>query len=528
MDFLESQRDPAVRITGLWRVEESDGNRWRWGLGPWTSISFSLLRPQRVRLRLRFGNPFPGQTLTIRHNGVERARLEGLPEIGATEIEVVAACVEHNEIRLEYSLWNGVVDQFPNDPRTVALMIRGLSLDADANEPLAFPAHQTRFAHEGDPLANLEAATAAYAAGDCRLDTLPPIVTLALTSRCNATPPCVICDRNTRPTSADADLTLEVLRAALPHVQTAKYLLLHCGGEPLLSPLFDAALDAASPAATVGFATNAMLLTEKKTVSILARKSDVQFIVSLDASREETYRIMRPGCVFETATRNVATYCARARELGRENNLVILNMTLCESNLEDVPGLVDLAQRLGAQGVKYNRLNPGPGHETRCSADRVWSYAREAVFSDSARHDALLYEACVKAREAGLRVLLHGDLFIGPQATELAERVRDLVDDPLCEEGQQWSSRFHAVLHPDCPPCRKPWAETCIDPNGDVRVCYFHDRRRWTLGNILENDFKSLWNGEEMIRDRAAFMRQGVSPRCRMSSPCGRCRPYSG
>ena len=228
-----------------------------------------------------------------------------------------------------------------------------------AHGQLSFPAWATDHRFAGDPQANQATAQTAYADGATVLNTLPTIVTLALTSRCNAKVACVICDRNTRPASADADLDAQVIEAARPLLASARYVMLHCGGEPLLSPLFGAVTSLTAAPTVVGFATNAMLLTKAMARAILARQTDTQFIVSLDASTPAVYRIMRPSFDFRTVTRNVTEYLKMAKRQGRSNNLVILNMTVCETNLEDVPGLVDLAVKMGASGVKYNHLNPG-------------------------------------------------------------------------------------------------------------------------------------------------------------------------
>ena len=66
--------------------------------------------------------------------------------------------------------------------------------------------------HPGAPLENARLARDEYQAGAVVLESLPPIVTLALTTFCNNRIPCVICDRNVRPACADSETSPEVGR----------------------------------------------------------------------------------------------------------------------------------------------------------------------------------------------------------------------------------------------------------------------------------------------------------------------------
>jgi radical SAM protein with 4Fe4S-binding SPASM domain len=57
--------------------------------------------------------------------------------------------------------------------------------------------------------------------------------------------------------------------------------------------------------------------------------------------------------------------------------------------------------------------------------------------------------------------------------------------------------------------CRKPWIETSINWNGDVfPCCAVHTEAKDRMGNIFEQDFKEIWNGEKYIAARKEMLDQ--------------------
>ena len=57
--------------------------------------------------------------------------------------------------------------------------------------------------------------------------------------------------------------------------------------------------------------------------------------------------------------------------------------------------------------------------------------------------------------------------------------------------------------------CRKPWMETSVNWNGDVfPCCAVHTEAKDRMGNIFEQDFKEIWNGEKYIAARKEMLDQ--------------------
>jgi radical SAM protein with 4Fe4S-binding SPASM domain len=57
--------------------------------------------------------------------------------------------------------------------------------------------------------------------------------------------------------------------------------------------------------------------------------------------------------------------------------------------------------------------------------------------------------------------------------------------------------------------CKMPWRETMINWNGDVFPCTcVHTEEKDRMGNIFEQDFKEIWNGEKYIAARKELLGQ--------------------
>ncbi|MGE4264119.1 MAG: SPASM domain-containing protein [Desulfovibrio sp.] len=360
-----------------------------------------------------------------------------------------------------------------------------------------------------------------YEEGNTVLRSLPSVVTLALTTKCNNRLPCVICDRNTR--NVDFEIDEDVIHKAEPLLKTARYVLLHSGGEAMCTRHFDEIIEKVFPPTRVSFATNAMLMTKKRTDLLLKKDIMAGFVVSLDAASERMYKIMRPGSVFNTVISNVEHFAAKAAQLGRTESKITLNMTLCEANIHEAPKLVDLAASIGVASVSYNHLNSGLTHCVKTFEGWDWDYVAQSQFNDVEYHDDMLLEAYYKAKEHGLGYSFVGIPFLGKNAKKYQEVVCDMTCQVAFQEGEgveHWSSPHHKKFGANIPSCFKPWQEIAIQPNGLVRVCCFHDVNDWCVGNLRHMDFMKIWNSPQMIRIREDFLSFAVARCCVESQPC--------
>ena len=507
--------------------ERNEEMFYRWFEGPETVLKFVLSRRQKMALSLGFINTFLGQEIRVEINGQEIYHIKDINENAVVQKHYAFQGQIDNKIVLRYKITNGSAKKYPLDLRDLAAMFlefKVLHADVDFKKPQ----YSQRFdlssiTHLGSPIKNAELNRKEYEEGMVVLKSLPSVVTLALTTHCNNKIPCMICDRNSRPSVSDSELNDMVINRTTPLLKTAMYVLLHCGGEAMLSRYYDQIIESIGPPTRVTFATNAMLMTNKRADLMLKKDIMAGIVVSLDAATPEIYRIMRPGSKFETVIENVAYYIAKVKELGRVHSNVCLNMTLCEANICDVPKLVDLAVKIGAWGVDFNHLNSGPRHTAMTVDGWEWNYIEQADFKDKEQHDRLLLEAYNKAKEKGIHISLVGKPFLGPNAKKYQEIICDLTCKVAFQESQKvghWHSPHHKSLGKHLPSCFKSWQEIVIQPDGAVRLCYFHDEQFWILGHLSKSDFMDIWNSDHMVAARRQFLAHGVARSCAESQPC--------
>lgn len=556
IDLIYRSYPYGAKVKGPDALEWHEGRAFRWFCGRELNVSFTLPAKIPLFLRVSFTNVLPGQSLRLEMNGAVVAERIDLQAGQLVEGEFRFMGKKQNLIKLHFGITSKDSGISPEDPREVAIMCHEFAVTPATTEQgglagmlgrlkaMALPLFESsgtreaqkflrplpadRFsldsiAHLGDPEANARLSRQEYESGATVLRSLPSVVTLALTTHCNNRTPCVICDRNTRPASGDCEVDGGILEKVTPLLQTARYVLLHCGGESMFSRHFDEVIARIEPPTRVSFATNAMLMHNKRADRMLEKDIMAGFVVSLDAATRETYEIMRPGSKFDIVVANVAYYIAQAKRLGRTETNVRLNMTLCQANIHEAPLLVELAASIGAYGVDYNHLNSGLTHVVQTSAGWDWDYVAQAQFLDKEFHDQMLLEAYYKARDLGINFSLVGRPFLG----ENAERYQEIVCDMTCQvafqEGEgveHWHCPQHKKVAPNVPSCFKPWQETVIQPNGIVRACYFHELGQWAMGHLNSMDFMRIWNSDQMLLTRRQFYERAFARSCAESQPC--------
>ena len=57
--------------------------------------------------------------------------------------------------------------------------------------------------------------------------------------------------------------------------------------------------------------------------------------------------------------------------------------------------------------------------------------------------------------------------------------------------------------------CKKPWQEVMVNWNGDVFPCScVHTEEKDRMGNIFEQEFEDIWNGEKYVAARKELLDQ--------------------
>jgi len=225
---------------------------------------------------------------------------------------------------------------------------------------------------------------------------LPRRLILEVTSRCNLA--CTHCFQ-TYFNFPRGDMTPELFERLKPWMRRIGKVDLSSAGEPLLSPHFFAYLDwCLGEGLETGFTTNGSLLG-RFAEALAGRNANI--CLSIDASTEAVYR-KRRGADFGRLKENVERLRAASARKAGPFPLKRLIFAASRQNVRDLPGLVSLAHEWGVPSVVCF-------HQVF-----YWRSAlqEDSLFHDQALYDAMLAEACLRARDLGID-LLHAGSFDG-------------------------------------------------------------------------------------------------------------------
>ena len=319
--------------------------------------------------------------------------------------------------------------------------------------------------------------------------TLPRSLYLEATNRCDSK--CQTCIRTFETLEPPADLTLERVQAIVAQFPVLDRVVLHGIGEPLLNPqIFYIVAYLKTRVASVLFNSDAISLTPARIRRLIDSGLD-EYRVSMDAATATTYRRLRGVDRFERVTGNLARLLARQRELDRTTPRVSLWFTATRSNIEELPGFVQLAADLGVGEVYVQRLVfNGLGLATEANA----------------LHGRLRALELARLAEAEALAARHG---IALRASGLTSPLASLQTS---DEARPWSG------------CQRPWSLAYVTANGNVLPCCIspwvaHDYAGLILGNAFGEPFGKIWDGARYQKFRTDFETATPPDPCR---GCGR------
>ncbi|HOX33299.1 MAG TPA: radical SAM/SPASM family putative metalloenzyme maturase [Spirochaetales bacterium] len=219
--------------------------------------------------------------------------------------------------------------------------------------------------------------------GEKALLAYPSRLVVETTTRCNLA--CAACPRQSEGMASGdwGDMGEDVFRAlepAFPHLDS---LVLSGLGEPLLHPgleLFIRLARRSMPASgQIGFQTNGLLVDRERALGLLDAGLD-RACVSLDSLDPELFRGIRAGGELGAASASVEALGRAARDAGRGDFFLGIEVVARKSNLEELPDLVRWAAMKGARFVVVSQLLPY-GREALAEAayDASLDLARELL-----------------------------------------------------------------------------------------------------------------------------------------------------
>jgi MoaA/NifB/PqqE/SkfB family radical SAM enzyme len=305
-------------------------------------------------------------------------------------------------------------------------------------------------------------------------------------NRCNSK--CATCPLTFGPHEDAHHLTLAEFGSLVDQLPALQRAVLQGVGEPLLNrELASMVAYLKSRGVYVAFNTNAALLTRRRQVELVESGLD-ELRVSLDASTPETYLRIRGIPAFERVVANVAEMVRTRHDMGAANPRLSFWVTALRENLAELPGVVDIAARVGVEEVYLQRLTFwGQGLAT----------AEQSVYQDAPVDlEAILSEAEQRAAMHGIQ--LRGAGGVSPRHG-LIER---------SSGSEPWRG------------CSRPLRLAYITAQGTALPCCIAPftgapYESYVLGDYLNEGIAAVWSGERYRRFRERLYSSDPPPSCR-------------
>ncbi|MGD0267067.1 MAG: radical SAM protein [Candidatus Methylomirabilota bacterium] len=310
------------------------------------------------------------------------------------------------------------------------------------------------------------------------LEALQVEVTSRCTNRCVMCPRTVLAER-----WPEIDLSWHAFERTARAFPYARHVHLQGWGEPLLHPrLLDMVATAKAAGCRVGLTTNGMGLEPDTAKSLLDLGLDLLSISVAGATRD-IHESIRVGSDFSQILGNVRQFLSfRA---GRPGNglKVELSYLMTRTNIAELPRAVELAASLGADEL----------------------YAINLDYVVTPAHDQLRLFGCPDRREEAVRIV--------EEARRRARRIGlafrsyplDLEEVAICE------AHPTKILFVSC----EGWVSPCtyLTLPGQADIPRRFQGRQVSVpvvrfGNVLEEDFDSIWEGQVYRAFRQEFLRR--------------------
>lgn len=240
-------------------------------------------------------------------------------------------------------------------------------------------------------------------------------------------------------------------------------------GEPLLNKDFFKMIEYANQRGIlVNTNTNATLLDEEA-VQHICNVDIGEIGISLESSREKIYEKIRKGAKWKIVIENIKNLTKMLEEK-KKKTIVSFAVTILKENFDEIPKFIELAKEVGIKKVVFQTMQNKEDYKSK--------------YSDKAKKQAV-YDLTDKIKEKM------------EEARELAGKNGIML---IFDEGKRNSVG-----------CVWPWRSIYITWNGNVTACCkILNYRNPYFGNILKDDFWSLWNGKTyqefrtLLKDRKA------------------------
>lgn len=308
----------------------------------------------------------------------------------------------------------------------------------------------------------------------------PNILQLEVTSGCEMN--CIMCPKSHYGDRwKEGEMDWKTFEGIIPSFSGLEYVHLQGWGEPLQHPdLMEMLAEVKESGTEVGFTTNGMKLTRKRSEDFVRLGVD-RIGVSLDGSTAETYQSIRRGGDFERVVSNLERLKEVKEKLGSKKPQVIVLFIKMVENIDELPALVELASRLGANKVVATNLDC----VSKPPDEKLRVFSRE----DSDAYQSLVDRAETLAQTEGILFLSYP---LSPREVGVCSA------EPLTTTYVSWEGQVGPCVNLNLPVAnidRVFWGE-----KGQLNTL--------TFGNVEDEELADIWNSEGYRRFRGYFERR--------------------
>jgi radical SAM protein with 4Fe4S-binding SPASM domain len=314
---------------------------------------------------------------------------------------------------------------------------------------------------------------------------LPNFVQIEPVGQCNLR--CQMCPIQFRDSEAPGHISalmeFDTYCRLIRQFEHAKELHLQGLGEPLLHPrFFEMVAYAVQRGFRVSTNTNMTVLSEVRAAECVRSGLDT-IHVSLDAANPVVYEAIRVHARFERVLRNLRRLMAAKAAAASDVPHVRLVAVVMRKNLHELPGLVRLAHREGAESLSVQHLCHDfgePSLPAKYKPMRSFIDAESLLHEAGERVESFFEQARAEARELDLEL-----------------RLPNLVP------------RVHSEEVPGRMRCDWPWRGSYISYDGKAMpCCMVATPDRINFGDMATDGVATIWNNEGY----ATFRQQLSSP----------------
>jgi radical SAM protein with 4Fe4S-binding SPASM domain len=341
----------------------------------------------------------------------------------------------------------------------------------------------------------------------------PETISLLLTHQCNLH--CRMCgqwgDRGSLkglPRSVTrACLDIPLIARLIEQVKVFRPTITLFGGEPLLHPQWTEVVGLIKGTGLrCNMITNGILLKKRAEEAVQLGLDEIIF--SLDGPAEVHDRIRGGKGVFRRALEGFQHLARVKRKHGRNKPLVNINTVIWEENQHMLHAIVRQASRFGADTITFHHLifvDQGTFDET----ERITRATLAAgspdwagfIRDDLPRIDPELIIAQKHLIEQGENAV---KAFFYPNFSD--------------DEIRSYYGSFAFLPSSYKQRCLSPWMVAYVLPDGSVKPCL---SLGYTMGNLHDDSFKEIWNGERAVQFRSLLKERRYFP------VCPRCTEFS-